>query len=163
LAGDFDKIIAVDKDQRCIDNAFHRARKKGLSNIFVNTAEVSAEWIRTTPELAGASVLLSEVVEHMPKRAATEILFELLRAGVKEILLTAPNGDFNQHFFLEGMRHPDHDWEPAGMKEWGEFIQSAVSEAAVVSLPYFVDLAPGGDSVGQESLFLTAHIQLRNP
>lgn len=63
---------------------------------------------------AGAHVLLTEVLEHVPLATARLWLDHLARQPVARLVLTVPNRDFNPHYGLtDGIRHPGHLWEPS--------------------------------------------------
>lgn len=62
----------------------------------------------------GAHVLMTEVLEHMPRDVAEGLLRHLATQRAARMVFTVPNREFNQHYLLAAgeFRHPDHDWEP---------------------------------------------------
>jgi hypothetical protein len=84
-----------------------------------------------------STVLLTEVLEHMPRESAVSLLGTILRkaqgAGVKAVAITMPNGKFNKYFGIPDgeMRHPDHKWEPQGFDDFAEFVTEARKESSL--------------------------------
>lgn len=160
LANEYYYVIGVDKEENLLETNQRWLKKKELTEKakFV-VEEVTPQWINSEAMiscLGENDILLTEVLEHMPKEEAAVLLQELtgLECLPNKIVLTVPNKNFNKHFPLaddEETRHWDHKWEPTP-QEWDEFILGAVS------LEMEVDVGHGGDVVEGDPLFLTAII-----
>lgn len=63
---------------------------------------------------AGAHVLMTEVLEHIPHATAVQVLRRLATQPAQRLVFTAPNRDFNGHYGVApgAFRHWDHRWEP---------------------------------------------------
>lgn len=93
--------------------------------------------------LPESDVLMTEVLEHMPKDVAKTMLENTLKNGADRVIISVPNRSFNKFYGMqEGeIRHDDHHWEPNEV-EFEHFINSAVGD-----LNYFVELFGVGDAV----------------
>jgi 2-polyprenyl-3-methyl-5-hydroxy-6-metoxy-1,4-benzoquinol methylase len=63
---------------------------------------------------AGAHVLMTEVLEHMPFENASALMSALASQPAGMMVFTVPNRAFNAHYRLspDEFRHYDHHWEP---------------------------------------------------
>lgn len=100
---------AVDKDPEMLDivqKRFGWANEKRPNSLLL-----FSDW---PDPIADCDVVCSEVIEHMDKPEATEVVKTILANGfVKKLIITTPNKDFNQFYFFddEEMRHDDHHFE----------------------------------------------------
>lgn len=91
----------------------------GVKGVKIHGAFTLDKWIPET-----AHVLVTEVLEHIPRADATAWLGHLGQQPAGRLVLTVPNQEFNQYYGLtDGTRHPGHQWEPT----FAEF-QALVSE-----------------------------------
>lgn len=67
------------------------------------------------PDSKDVDVLLTEVLEHMPKENAMELLDRVLSGNFNKVVVTMPNKDFNEFYGVsdDESRHPDHHYEPS--------------------------------------------------
>jgi hypothetical protein len=63
----------------------------------------------------GSHVLMTEVLEHMPKEMASALLQNLATQPAQRMVFTVPNRDFNVYYGMApgDFRHWDHHWEPS--------------------------------------------------
>ncbi len=158
LAEYYYDVVGVDKDPDLQGSNEKWLRKNDLTEKAKFTvAEVTAEWIsgEMGDSFGETDVLITEVLEHIPKEDAAALVTALTSLGdlPHRVVLTVPNKNFNQYFPLrddEEVRHHDHQWEPTP-EEWAEFL-------ACVGAGMNVQIGEGGDKVGDDPLFLTAVI-----
>lgn len=115
------KCYAIDKDEEKLNIV--KKRTKGAENVNIGTA---------FPDLNGeyVDVIISEVVEHMQKEEATNLVKDILqKETVKNLIITTPNKDFNQYFNFENeeMRCEDHQFE-MGKEEFVNWIEEVVKD-----------------------------------
>jgi hypothetical protein len=59
------------------------------------------------------AILMTEVLEHVEPHESIVLLTEVLKTlNWTSVVITMPNSEFNVHYNLQGMRHPDHKYEP---------------------------------------------------
>lgn len=68
-----------------------------------------------------ADVLVTEVLEHMPKQIAGGLVRKVLLQRPRILVMSVPNRRFNRHYLGCGFRHDDHDWEPS-VEEFERFL-----------------------------------------
>ncbi len=87
-------------------------------------------------------VLLTEVIEHMSREEAGQLIRDICQhANFERLIITTPNADFNRYYELSGYRHEDHKWELGELefRQWmAELLQGLQYEFVAV-----------GDSVNQ--------------
>lgn len=61
------------------------------------------------------TVLMTEVLEHMPKESAMSIMSAIAKRNFKQVVMSVPNVEFNQFYGLgpDQSRHDDHNYEPS--------------------------------------------------
>ena len=124
LAEHYFSVIGFEKDEATRKEAAYVLRRQRVAQAKLFT---SFDTARQIPH--GAHVLMTEVMEHMPKPAAQEILSHLGRSRAQLVVLTAPNRSFNKHYGLspDKFRHWDHHWEP-DETEFREVVQHSFGE-----------------------------------
>lgn len=122
--------IGFEKDEATRNEAAYVLRKQNIVQ-----AKVFAEFSFAWQIPSGAHVLMTEVMEHIPKQEALAILGYLGHSKASLILLTAPNREFNKHYNLPGeaFRHWDHQWEP-DEAEFRDIIQQSFGKQWRISL-----------------------------
>lgn len=138
------KYYAIDKDEEKLKIV--KKRIKDAENVNVGTA---------FPDLNGeyVDVIISEVVEHMHKEEATNLVKDMLQKDiVKNLIITTPNKDFNQYFNFdsEEMRCEDHQFE-MGKEEFMNWIGEVVKDRKNELSVQFLDI---GDRVNSVPLTL---------
>lgn len=88
-------------------------------------------------------VICTEVVEHMPVEDAEVLMSKILSLNIGTLIVTTPDVRFNQNYFMTGMRHDDHDWEPT-RQEFEDFVSRCLIG---VEDKYTVEWFPIGDEV----------------
>ena len=136
---------AIDKDEEML-----RIVKKRMNaeNIIFGTSFPDID----LNEGEDFDVIMSEVVEHMEKKDATIVVKEILaKPGVKNLIITTPNKDFNQFFLFEDeeMRYEDHQFE-MGKEEFIKWVGDIVDNKKELNLQ-FLDI---GDKVNSIPLTL---------
>jgi small RNA 2'-O-methyltransferase len=105
--------VGIDTNEEIIAYVHNKIEKKQLENVHAYSS--LDEWFSSQEEYGNDetkyTVLLSEVIEHMPLDALEE-LFTILFAHVNihKVIITTPNKYFNLHYGLDEdeMRHEDH-------------------------------------------------------
>lgn len=61
------------------------------------------------------TVLMTEVLEHMPKDEAIKLMSAIAKRNFKQVVISVPNIEFNQFYGLgpDQSRHDDHHYEPS--------------------------------------------------
>lgn len=138
LFGQNKSYQGVDIDEECRRKAEKKAKLFDVP-IYASIDEA---------DFTDSCVVCTEVLEHQKQPA--EFLKELLRDGIKKIILTTPNRSFNKHYLID-CRHDDHHCE---MNE-AEFVNLLSS----IFTEHTIDIYPIGDSVDGISTTLGAVIQ----
>lgn len=121
LANVYEQVVAWDADEVIQRRNSGFIAKKNINNILLQGgfSNGSAQSIE-----AGSDLLITEMLEHMPKDDAKVILENIRTVEFRRLIITVPNSDFNQYYKLEGaFRHDDHYWEPT-YEETVEWINS---------------------------------------
>ena len=66
------------------------------------------------PDGVPVTVLMTEVIEHMPLETAADLVIDAAATpGLEQMVITTPNQDFNHLYGMADgeVRHEDHDWE----------------------------------------------------
>jgi len=140
------KYIGVDIDE----NVLEKAKVKGTYFDNVDTAFYNNYKEALDSLTEDTTVLLIEVLEHMPKHEAMHLLMEcILNKHVSQILVSTPNKDFNKFFGLgpNDVRYYDHLFE---------FTQDEFTN--VFSEALFSSVISWGDSVDSISMTLYANV-----
>lgn len=81
--------------------------KKGINNISLKEEFKVSEMISNQD----TDLLITEMLEHIPKEDAINILAEIKSYNFRKLIITLPNKDFNQFYKLgKEFRHDDHCW-----------------------------------------------------
>lgn len=115
---------AIDKDEEML--RIVKKRMKDAENIIFGTS--FPEDMIEGEDFEDFDVIMSEVIEHMKKDDATNIVKEILdRHNVKNLIITTPNKDFNTYFLFEDdeMRYEDHQFE-MGKEEFVKWVEDVV-------------------------------------
>ena len=155
--------LAFDRDEEVAEHLEWKIAKKQRLGEWTNVAQIDGLVDEQEGDIlkamlgADGTVLLMEVIEHVPDAALKVLLTKLhkwMRYGaINQILITTPNKEFNTNYNLEGaLRHPDH------VKEYTEL------ELTNLLNDYFGEQASGGvyglgDSVKGQSSILGARIK----
>lgn len=111
LSGQYESINAWDMDNSIQERNARFIEKKSLHNINLKGGFTIEQTNVITP---GNDILITEMLEHMPKEEAINLLTALKETPFRRMILTVPDGQFNQHYKLDGQfRHDDHYWEPS--------------------------------------------------
>ncbi len=123
---------AVDRDPAMIDIVMRKAAKAQLTNVICATSiqDILAQEIQ-----GSVTILLTEVLEHMPLDEARTFLTTIVQAlPWAKILITTPNAEFNSFYHLTGFRHPDHQWE-FSKDEFSQWVGATIGGVSSLSLP----------------------------
>ena len=121
FAPNYTKVFAWDMDAQVQERNSRFIDKKALYNINLLGGFTADNVADIKP---GQDVLITEMLEHMPKADAHTVLQAISQAPFRKLVITMPNGEFNQFYKLEGsFRHVDHYWEPT-YQETVEFIHN---------------------------------------
>lgn len=150
LAKLYDAVDAYDADSELQQANARFLEKRGIHNVTLRGAADAA--LSFPPE---ADVLMTEVLEHLPREEAQRLLARVRENGFRKVVLTVPNADFNKHYLLaDEFRHNDHHWEPT----------RADLEAllhAEFGTGFEVQITGAGDRVGPDSTSFLATITPR--
>lgn len=101
---------AIDIDEEVLASAKKRAVRKEITNIqfFSDCGAFKKGY-----DERKIDIICTEVIEHMPQKAAESLIKDLLtHCNFENLIITTPNKDFNQFYELtDEFRHPDHHWE----------------------------------------------------
>ncbi len=122
-------VFAIDIDPNRIQYISDKAETVHATNI---TCFDQLDSFLATYNQEKVDVLLTEVIEHMPKEQAEILITQILtQINFDTVVITTPDSAFNQFYQLEGFRHPDHDWEMDAneFKFWMNTILSKLPKA----------------------------------
>lgn len=147
LAANYRRVVGYEANPETLEIARAHIQKLNLGKIQLKDAfkEYSA---REIP--AGAHVLMTEVLEHMPLEHAQKILQALSTCVAEKMVFTLPNRLFNKHYGLPdgAFRHWDHHWEPDA-NEFHRLFDNTFGER------WLIKFSKVGDVVnGQPSTFM---------
>lgn len=163
----------VDTNIELVDRLQHRIQLKHYTNAFIfesldEALDAMAEQrltesgTRSTPETPElVNVLLLEVIEHMPKDEAANLVRKILtQVSIGKLLLSTPNAEFNKFYSGESStRHPDHHWEMTST-EFSTWITQLV--AGIPDKSYSVKLVSIGHRVDNIATTQGAVIEPKN-
>lgn len=110
FSSNYEKVIAWDMDQVIQERNQKFIERKKINNVQLNHGfqAINVDEIKENHD-----ILITEMLEHMPKENAKEILLSIKESPFRRLIITLPNGEFNQFYKLDGeFRHEDHYWEP---------------------------------------------------
>lgn len=119
-------IYAVDIDEEVLSKVTNKALNRELDNVWTFLdLEVYQNTMDTEEEL---DVIMVEVLEHMDLESASNLAEKVIsEVNFNKFIMTTPNEDFNIHYEMEGMRHPDHVWEMTEV-EFKAFIDNLMKD-----------------------------------
>lgn len=124
------QYIAIDIVKELTDIVRSKANKKELTNIeLFNSLNDYIEHRKENNSKVQKDIILTEVIEHMPKEDSIQLLNGILdNVNFDKFVVTVPNKEFNQYYMINDaeFRHDDHDWEPTE-EEFKDFMKSVVS------------------------------------
>lgn len=117
----YENIISWDTD-----SSIQERNKKFIANKKILNVELKDSFNLDTicTIESGQDLLITEMLEHMEKPVATELLIKVSNSPFRRLIVTVPNKDFNQFYKMKKeFRHDDHFWEPT-FTETEEWIQN---------------------------------------
>lgn len=116
--------IAIDKDEQLAKNVSKKAKKLQLKNVEVlNSFDEFNSHIQLKKFKDKKFIcLMVEVIEHMEKEEALNLVEKVLASGCERLIITTPNRDFNVHYGIDHFRHLDHKFE-MNTKEFMEWFK----------------------------------------
>lgn len=113
-----DCYYAIDINEELLEVVNRKAKSKEIENIITFR---SLDHFLEQYNGEQVDVILTEVIEHMSKDEAKELIGHICKHVVFDhFLITTPNSDFNQFYELTGFRHDDHKWE-MGQEEFRQW------------------------------------------
>jgi hypothetical protein len=100
-------VHAIDIDETVREKLSLKIKKREIDNILLYS---SLEEFLATYENEECDVILTEVIEHMSKTQAAELIQQVLKLNWKTFMITTPNVEFNDYYSIDS-RHDDHKWE----------------------------------------------------
>lgn len=139
------KYFAIDVDDEVRADAERRVKNKGLKDVkfYKSTFDFWTSNDYDINQTDRFDVICTEVIEHMPVEAAKAMMGDILSLPIDTLIVTTPDVRFNVNYFMEGMRHHDHDWEPT-RQEFEDFMKDCFKE---VTKEYTMEWFPIGDVV----------------
>lgn len=117
----YNQVFSWDMESSIQERNAKYITKKGLFNVILKPGFNPSDAIEIKKD---QDILISEMLEHMPKEEASEVLKAISVQPFRKLIITLPNGEFNQFYKLDGkFRHDDHYWEPT-YQEAIEFIEN---------------------------------------
>ena len=107
----YEKIVAFDGNPEIQEkNEFH-LKNRGIDNVELRGMCTPESFADFKP---GTDILMTEVLEHMPKEDAMALLKVIAQLPFRRAVFTVPNREFNQFYGMEedAKRHDDHHYEP---------------------------------------------------
>lgn len=139
------KYFAIDVDPDELDKAKRRVKTRSLKNVefFESTSQLWAQADNIPEVKEKVDIICSEVIEHMPVEDAKVLMSDILSFNINTLIVTTPDVRFNDNYFMTGMRHDDHDWEPT-KQEFEDFMKDCFKS---VSKEYTMEWFGIGDVV----------------
>lgn len=139
------KYFAIDVNDEVRADAERRVKNKGLKDVkfYKSTLDFWSSDDYEKNQTDRLDVICTEVIEHMPVEDAKIMMSDILSLPIDTLIVTTPDVRFNVNYFMDGMRHDDHDWEPT-KKEFEDFMKDCFKE---VSKEYTMEWFPIGDVV----------------
>lgn len=140
----YDEFISFDCDEKIQDRNKHLIEVRQQDKI-----KLQGKWDADInfPGFNDTDVLITEVLEHMPKEDAVNLLDGVLAGVFNKVVVTMPNKDFNRFYGLsdDEMRHPDHHYEPTESQFHVWMLETAINNHCQVE---FFNV---GDGVGENT------------
>jgi hypothetical protein len=123
LHRNYDRVIAFDGNPEIQEKNVFRMKNRGIENTELRGFCTPESFADFQP---GSDILMTEVLEHMPKDDAMALLRVIAKLPYRRCVFTTPNKDFNEFYGMtdEMSRHDDHDYEPT-LREFGEMLAEA--------------------------------------
>ncbi|MEK6828524.1 MAG: class I SAM-dependent methyltransferase [Nanoarchaeota archaeon] len=139
------KYFAIDIDDEVRADAERRVKNKGLKDVkfYKSTLEFWSSDDYEKNQTSRLDVICTEVIEHMPVDDAKIMMNDILSLPIDTLIVTTPDVRFNVNYFMEGMRHDDHDWEPT-KQEFVDFMEDCFKS---ITREYTMEWFPIGDVV----------------
>jgi 2-polyprenyl-3-methyl-5-hydroxy-6-metoxy-1,4-benzoquinol methylase len=139
------KYFAIDVDDEVRADAERRVKNKGLKDVkfYKSTLDFWSSDDYEKNQTDRLDVICTEVIEHMPVEDAKVMMSDILSLPIDTLIVTTPDVRFNVNYFMEGMRHDDHDWEPTKL-EFQQFMSECLGAC---SKEYTMEWFPIGDVV----------------
>jgi SAM-dependent methyltransferase len=134
------QYIAIDIVKDLTDTVEKKAEKKEIKNIL--TFNSLSQFLEVKQD-GKYDVILTEVIEHMPKEQSIELILTILEnIDFDNFIITVPNKDFNTFYMIDDgqSRHDDHDWEPSEV-EFKDFM------AKIIPLDFSIKYLNIGDTI----------------
>ena len=139
----YNKIYAWDADANIQNRNIRFLEKNNINNIILKN-EFNVNSLDTI--LPKDDLLITEMLEHMPKEKALEVLREISKKQWRRLIITLPNKSFNKNYQMnQEFRHDDHYWEPS-YEDAVNFIEFVFKEK------YDIICNRIGDTVDSESV-----------
>lgn len=131
---------AIDVDNDLLEVLSRKVKSRGYDN--VKTLHGFESYDKKDMP---CDILLVEVIEHMDKDDAIDLIKKALETNFNSMVITTPNRDFNKNYLLDEneFRHDDHKWE-INFNEFTDLISSVISD---MGLDVKLDFYGVGDSV----------------
>ncbi|WP_141437795.1 MULTISPECIES: class I SAM-dependent methyltransferase [unclassified Bacillus (in: firmicutes)] len=137
--------FAIDIDAEIRERLKYKINNKVIENIAIY--ESLSHFLEFYDNDLNVDVLLTEVVEHMSVKDATNLIKSVLSyVNFENFIITTPNAEFNNLYQLDGFRHDDHKWEMT-KEDFVKWIDSILSNTT-----YTYTFSDVGDRVDGISL-----------
>jgi hypothetical protein len=136
LASNYTKIVAFECNPEIQEKNEFRLKNRGITNVELRGMCTPESFADFQP---GTDILMTEVLEHMPKEDAMALLRVIAKLPFRRAVFTTPNKDFNQFYGMDdGMsRHDDHHYEPTETE-----FRAMLDEAGLTDFSKIVRFAP---------------------
>lgn len=121
------RYFAIDIDENKTNKLNFRVKEKELNNVIILNSHTDLK--NTLSIIEKYDVIITEVIEHMEKNEAHElILWCLSNINFANIIITTPNQEFNVNYQLaDKLRDDDHKWEMT-REEFRSFTENIINE-----------------------------------
>ena len=128
---------AIDTDPESIEKVKRMCEKKGIENVAV-WSSLDEFLGGTSCSLNNSVILLTEVMEHMTKDEASNLILKILNMPHQKVIITTPNKEFNQNYkiFEDDVRNEDHKFEMV-RDEFVNFIVEIVNKVTNKNVSFF--------------------------
>jgi hypothetical protein len=154
LARNYTNIVAFDGNPEIQEKNIYRLKNRKIENVELRGMCTPESFADFQP---GTDILMTEVLEHMPKEDAIAILKTIAQLPFRRAIFTVPNREFNQFYGMaeDASRHDDHHYEPT----YAEFV-GMLRDAGFYSHPDVARIEPVriSDAVIQNDVIIEATI-----
>ncbi len=126
---------AIDTDEKNRETVKRLCERKQIENVIIwESLDVYIDTLRGDV-ISNATILLTEVMEHMSKEEASSLISKILnifKSHNNKIIITTPNKDFNNNYklFDDDVRNEDHKFEMT-KNEFTEYIRELVNTSKI--------------------------------